>query len=498
MPAPGRTPQRTPWSSPWGGACALFLAACFLFGSQGAQAIWPFESKPRVKDPSLGERAAAILSRAIALPSVNPPGDEEPVARLFVEVARELGLEARLIAGPEGESGARRAGAWARLPGRGDARPVVLLSHLDVVPADPSEWTVPPFEGRIADGSVVGRGALDAKGVSVVQLMALAELARRDEPLARDVIWIATPDEEAGGRLGAGRLAGERQDLLLNAEFLLTEGGNVRSATAHTPSIWGVSVTEKSPCWLELSARGPPGHTSAPDPDAAVPRLVAALDRVRRIETRVEVIPEVQRMFDAQAAAAPEEDRAGYRDLARALAEDRDFRRRFLDNPARDALVRDTLAITVLEGAPRTNVAPARALAHVDARLLPGESCDDFAGAIANVVAEQGVEVRVLLSFDSRSSPVDTALYRAIEAVAARLDPDAVVVPRVTAGFTDAHWFRDLGIVAYGFVPRWLSAEETRGIHGADERVSIENLERGTRTLVAIVEELDRATAPDR
>jgi acetylornithine deacetylase/succinyl-diaminopimelate desuccinylase-like protein len=503
--------------SPWGrvagrpGAALIAIAAAAAAAalvSSPALAIWPFD---RRDDEPLGVRAAKVLSRAIAIPSVNPPGDEALLASYLAEVADEAGLEARVIRTPQsdqqdeessqseegdGSEGneSHRAAVWVRLEGDGTERPIVLLSHLDVVNAEPGEWSVPPFEGRIDAGRVFGRGALDAKGVTVMQLMALIELERRDAELTRDVILLATPDEESGGRLGAGHIVSEMPELLGGAEFLITEGGSIRTGNPESPSVWGVAVTEKSPCWLELTARGPPGHTSAPAPDAAVPRLVAALDSIRRIETPVRVLPEVQRMFRALEPAAAPEDRAGYRDLRRNLAEDRRFRRRFFANPARNAMVRNTVSITTLEGAPRTNVAPARARGHLDARLLPDESCEDFAHAVANVVADESVTVDTLLAFPSRISPIDTALYRAIERVAARDDPGAIVVPRMAAGFTDAHYFRDLGIVAYGFVPRWLSAEETRGIHGINESVTIENLERGTNTLTAILEEL--ATRP--
>ena len=202
------------------------------------------------------------------------------------------------------------------------------------------------------------------------------------------------------------------------------------------------------------------------------------------------MLPVVERMFAALADTVHPDSRAVLRDIARALDEDPAFRRRFLSNPGQAALVRDTISLTVLEGGARTNVAPAEARAHVDARLLPGGSCDDFARRLAKVIDDPGVRIEILLAFPSNESPIDTALYRAVEAVALRDDPGAVVVPRMIAGFTDAHWFREVGIVAYGFVPRWLAAADTRGIHGVDERVSIQNLVRGTRTQVAILEAL--------
>jgi len=140
-------------------------------------------------------------------------------------------------------------------------------------------------------------------------------------------------------------------------------------------------------------------------------------------------------------------------------------------------------------------VVPPVATAHLDARLLPGESCATFTNQIRSILADPGIEVEPLLSFPSRSSSPDTPLFRAIERVAAASDPRSVVIPRVITGFTDAHHFRELGITAYGFVPREYRVDEPRGVHGPDERISIENLERGVATLIAILEELDRVEA---
>jgi acetylornithine deacetylase/succinyl-diaminopimelate desuccinylase-like protein len=254
--------------------------------------------------------------------------------------------------------------------------------------------------------------------------------------------------------------------------------------------MWGVTVTEKSPCWLSLTARGTPGHGSAPRRDAAVPRLIAALDRVRRVETPIKVLDEVDRMFLTLSSTAAREDRAGFATLKTALDENSAFQRRFLANPGFNALVRNTVSITVLAGGSRTNVVPGTARAELDARLLPGERCEDFTRAIREVISDEQVEIETLLSFPSRSSSADTALFRAIERVAANRDPDALVIPRMIGGFTDAHWFRERGIIAYGFVPRSLSSKDSRGIHGADERVSIENLTNGVSVLIEIIEQV--------
>ncbi len=441
---------------------------------------------------SLGPRAATILAAAIRQRTVNPPGDEKSLALFYAGLLAGAGVKARVIDTPSGTSRIGRAAAWGLLPGTDGRPPIVLLSHLDVVPADARHWDHDPFAGIVDDGVVIGRGALDAKGVSVVHLLTMIELARRGTPLRRDLVFLATPDEESGGLDGAGHLVREHPDLLSGARYLLTEGGSILRRGADETPIWGVAVTEKSPCWLRVVASGSPGHSSVPAQDAAVPRLVAALERLRRMEMPLEVVPEVSRMFEALAPLASREDRAGFRSLERALARDPGFRSRFLSDRGQGALVRNTVTITVLQGSPRTNVISAEAVAHLDARLLPGQSCVVFGDTIRRVLADPGIRVEQLLSLPSRSSSTDTALFRAIEAVAERTEPGALVVPRVIAGFTDAHYFRDAGLTAYGFVPRWHSQGEARGIHGANERITVENLRRGILTLIEILQELDR------
>jgi acetylornithine deacetylase/succinyl-diaminopimelate desuccinylase-like protein len=159
--------------------------------------------------------------------------------------------------------------------------------------------------------------------------------------------------------------------------------------------------------------------------------------------------------------------------------------------------VRNTVSITVLEGSRTTNVVPGRAMAHLDARLLPGERCEDFTQAIRRVIADDDVVVTPILAFPSVGSSPDSALFRAIERVAETEDTEGVVVPRLSAGFTDAHWFRELGITAYGFVPRRLTAEESAGIHGVDERVRIEQIGESGRLTTRILEELPAGWAPE-
>jgi acetylornithine deacetylase/succinyl-diaminopimelate desuccinylase-like protein len=475
-----------------GGRRAAAIVLLLLLRASPAGAVWPFDGADHPDaEKDLSGAAAQLLSRAIRFKTVNPPGDERPLAEYLVQFLKSEGVEAEVIETPSAGSTEGRAAVWARVRGSGRKRPMILHSHLDVVPASPTEWVVPPFEGLVGGGYVVGRGALDAKGITIVQLLALLQIARRDTPLDRDVILLATPDEETGGQQGAGFLTREHRALLQDAEFLLTEGGGILESEAPTPSVWGIAVTEKTPCWLRIVARGTPGHSSSEPHDAAVPRLIGALEKVRNFESDYRVVPEVARMFAALSPFAREEDRKQLSDLAFWLGFDPTFRGRFLADRGQNALVRNTVAITVLEGGSQTNVMPLEASAHLDARLLPGETCNDFRAQIVDVIGDPRVEVETLLAFDTgSSSPMETELFHAIERVAKRMEPGAIVVPRAIAGFTDAHYFRGLGITAYGFVPRWLPPRESLGIHGPNERVAIKNLERGTQAMVAILEEI--------
>ena len=468
-----------------------------------SKAIWPFDTdsaeQSEASSTSEYPEIATFLSEAIQIDTVDPPGNEEALARMITQSLAVADIETEVIETP----GVGRAAAWARVPGTGTARPIILLSHIDVVPAEPAEWEHDPFGGKMTAGFVHGRGALDAKGVTAVHVFTLLALSKLDPPLDRDVILIATPGEETGGVDGAGFIARQRPELLRDAEFLLTEGGGIRprrlpTSAAPMPPLWGITVTEKSPCWLELQTRGTPGHGSSPRPDAAVPRLIAALDRVRRVESPVRVLPEVQQMFLALATSAPPEDRAGFLSLRAALSTDSDFSRRFLSRPGYNALVRNTLSITMLEGSASTNVVPGIARARLDVRLLPGERCEDFVRGLEGVIADPSVSVETLLAFPSKSSPSSTELFKAIQRVAIAQEPDAIVVPRMIGGFTDAHWFREQGIISYGFVPRWLDEGDARGVHGANERISIENLTRGVETSVEILKQLGRPSESEK
>jgi acetylornithine deacetylase/succinyl-diaminopimelate desuccinylase-like protein len=375
------------------------------------------------------------------------------------------------------------------LKGTGEKKALILLHHLDVVPAVKEDWEIDPFAGIVKDGYVHGRGAIDCKGVGVSQFLTFALLKRFGFSLKRDLIFLGTADEEAGGRNGAGWFVENHPELIADAEFLLTEGGGIRVHNGQRS--YNIDIAEKAPCWVQLDAHGPAGHGSMPLPETAVTRLIRALEKIRHHETEVKVIPAVQAYFTALAEREEPAKADLYRNLERALA-DPMFFKEFTGNPAYNALVRNTISPTVLEGSNKTNVIPSRARAQLDCRLLPGEDPQQFVTTLEKVVDDPEVRFSILLNFPPLASEVETDLFRAIRTVAEKNDPQAQVVPAVLGGFTDAHYFRRKGIVSYGFTALPFSEEDTRRVHGTNERIPLASLQEGIRTLLAVIEELDK------
>ncbi len=432
---------------------------------------------------AIEQEAAQLLSRYIQVDTINPPGNETAAAHFWKEYLAKEGLEAQIY-----ESQPGRGIVYARLTGNGEKKPIILLHHMDVVPAQADNWDFPPFAGTIQDGQVHGRGAIDCKGTAVIQFLAMALLKRHGISLKRDIIFLGTGDEETGGQQGAGWFIENHFDLIQDAEFLLTEGGGIRRSEGKIS--YSISVAEKSPCWIQLDAKGKPGHGSVPRPNSAVNRLLRALGKIQHYTAPVKVVPAVQAYFSALAEREDEQKAEQYRNLEHALA-DPDFRRAFTSEPRNNALIRNTISPTVLKGSEKTNVVPGQAKAELDCRLLPGEDPQQFVATLTEVIDDPQVELSVLLNFRPVASKAETSLFEAIASVAKRQHPDALILPGMLSGFTDSHYFREKGIVSYGFSGLALNEGESYGVHGPNERVPLASLRDATQILFAILQELD-------
>jgi acetylornithine deacetylase/succinyl-diaminopimelate desuccinylase-like protein len=443
---------------------------------------------------AIRKEAVDLLSRYIKINTSNPPGHEKAAAEFLRGVLEKEGFTVTVW-----EPAPGKANLIARLAGTGKKRPVVLLHHMDVVPASPQFWTVDPFAGVVKDGFVWGRGAIDTKGLGIAEIMSVLTLKRQGITLDRDVIIVATSDEEIGGVLGAGNVAKEHAAELRNAEFLLNEGGNITTDESGQSRFYGVLAAEKAPFWLEVTARGTPGHGSIARDDTAPNRLIKALERIRTWEQPLTVTPAVERYFAAIAPTAAPELRPLFADIRSAIS-DPTAKEKLARSPVHYALLRNTISITVLEGSNKTNVIPPIARAELDVRLLPGQDPKEFLAEIQRRAADQGVDVHPMgIGWPAPNSSLDSDFYRAMQTVANRLEPGSPTVPLVSTGFTDSHYFMELGINCYGFAPFKMTEQERQRLHGNDERLSTENLKFGTRFIYDLLQEIsssDRPTPP--
>ena len=459
------------------------LFACFLLiaGSAG-----PLGSSTPPAGATYEDMAVDLLRQYLQIDTTVPPGNELRAARFYQQILEREGIPVELD-----EFAPGRANLLATLRGSGARRPLILMNHMDVVPADPSRWSVPPFAGILRDGTIYGRGAVDMKTEGILQLLALVRARREELPLDRDVLFLATADEEAdfAGALRALSAKGWRSRLE-KAEFLVTEGGENLLDRSGRPVYFGVETAEKGPFWLKLRTTGTPGHGSRPIADSALNRLVRALERVRLHETEMKVLPTVEKFFRDQAARVQEPRASWYRDI-RAALRDPQAARSLYDDRDVSALLRNTISITVVKAGYKTNVIPGTAEAELDVRLLPGEDPQAFLAALRTVIGDATVEITTPDTFRvPNQSPRETELFRVIEKVLARHYPGVPVTTKMLTGATESVLFRPLGVVAYGFTPLLTSSEETATGHGDDERINEATVRRSTGVFYEVVKEL--------
>ena len=472
-------------------ACAIaFAAFVFAAGARPVAAAGETGRHPRHRlvEPApppkpidydqLTREAATLLQNYIRIDTTNPPGDELAAARMLKEKLLADGVPANVW-----EPAPGRGVVAARLHGIGrHTRSVVLLSHMDVVPATAKEWQFPPFAAQIKNGEIQGRGAIDDKGPGVIELMAMLAIKRAGILLDRDVVFIATGDEENGGRMGAGWMVDHEADVFADAGYLLNEGGGIMRRP-NGKRYFAVSIAEKTPLWLRVTATGPAGHAAVPPDETAVTRLVRALDRLDGWRAQIRLIDPVRDYF--RALAELDGGPPQYRNLARALR-DPDFTRNFTAVARHNALVRDTFTATVLHASDKTNEIAPVATAEIDGRLLPGENPVAAAADVRKAMGDPNLKLDVMLNFPAASSPRKSRMMTAIGELAAR--EDAGVVPTMIAGFTDSHYFRQKGIDCYGFIPIEITPAEMRGVHGVNERIPVKELDAGIRRMVALLE----------
>lgn len=427
--------------------------------------------------------AVCLTQRYIQIDTTNPPGNEAAAADFLEAFLKDEGIPSKRFEGTPG-----RANVYARLRGDGSKKALMLVHHMDVVPAIASAWTEPPFAGVVRDGHLWGRGSLDNKGPGIMEVLSFVLLKRLGLQLARDVVLLAVADEEQGGGKGARFIAEHHFDKIADVEFALNEGG-VMLQLGENKFRYGVEFAQKAPLWLEIVADGVQGHGSRPSPAAATHTLIRALARLEQFEFPIVVTDAVQTVFFARAASMQPAEQEIYQDLRGALKKE-EFRNEFMSNPNNARMVRNTLAITTLTGSAKENILPARASAVLDLRLLPAQSPETVIAELERIIDDPAITTRTILSSTSHAASIETELFHAIGTLVARYDPGAHVVPNFISGFTDCNVFRAKGITCYGFMPIRFSPANFHLLHGRDERIDTVELGRATLLLHELVRDM--------
>ena len=416
------------------------------------------------------DEAVSLLREYLRIDTSNPPGNEALAATFLGDILRAEGIGFEVV-----ESAPGRANLFARLGPRSGG--VCLLNHTDVVPVERQFWERDPFSGDLVDGQVWGRGALDMKGMGILELMVFLLLKRQGIELHESVSFLAVADEEAGSEFGASWVA-EQRPAWMETNLVINEGAYGLTFPSG-PQVFEIAPTEKVPCWVRLTVRGRPGHGSVPHNDNCAEHLVQALDRVTRWQREVRLNPVMRDHVEAMARAGglkvPPE--AGVATLASL-------------SPSLRARMSNTVTVTTISTGIKVNVIPAEATATLDCRLLPDVDVDGFLSELRSVIADDRVQVEAINRFVGAESSMDTRFVEVVRDVIQQLAEGAHLAPEMTSGFTDSRIYRLRGIPAYGFVPCLVPPEELAGIHGHNERISVENIRLGLQILYEVVRRL--------
>lgn len=414
----------------------------------------------------LERRTTELLQRLIRFDTVNPPGNEQAAQEFLKAELERAGFECELLAAVPG-----RPNLVARLSGASDGPRLCLLGHVDTVLANPAEWSVDPWSGELRDGCVWGRGALDMKSQVAAEVAAACALAEEGwRPASGELLVVVTADEEAGGTIGASWLCAEHPDKV-RADFVVNEGGGA-SLEYDGRRVYQVGVAEKGVFRFTLATAGRAGHASIPRiGDNALTKLAPLLQAMAERRPAFELTPEPEAFLTALGVALD-----GDLDAALTAVEARDPRLAVLVEPTLGV----TLTPTMVSASEKINVIPSHAEIRVDCRVPPGLGEADVRARIEPVLGD----LPYTLEFDERTpgsrSPIDTPLMDHVRDFVEREDPGAALAPWVLPGFTDSRAFREAfpDCVAYGFFPQRAMDlfEGSPLIHGADERIPVEDL----------------------
>ena len=428
------------------------------------------------------QRPVELLQNLIRFDTTNPPGNEQACMEYIHGLLKDAGVETTLIAKTPG-----RPNLIARLKGEGQAPPLMLYGHVDVVTTEGQQWSYPPFEARIEDGFIWGRGALDMK--SGVAMLLAAFLKAKDEKtvLPGDVIFCAVVNEEAGGNFGSRFLVDEHADLFKNVKYAFGEFGGFNMSMGGK-RIYPISVAEKQCCWMKITFHGQGGHGSMPVHHQAMAKLARTLSLLDRKQLPYHLTPAARLMMTSIAKALGGVSGLAIRSLTNPLLAETIIssigERGIIFSP----LLHNTVSPTGLKASDKINVIPSEVSLGLDGRLLPGFTPRDMENELHALL---GTDFHLeVIDHDPGPSAPNLGLFDMLHSVIKEADPQGIAVPYLASGITDARFFSRLGIQTYGFTPLQLPDDFSfvGTIHAANERVPVKAIDFGVRAIYSALQ----------
>ena len=431
----------------------------------------------------MSNESVELLSRYIRLDTTNPPGNEHLAVDFFAKILRSEGIAYRVY-----ESRPGRTSIRAEIKGTGQREPLILLHHTDVIAAKKDEWSFDPFGGDIIDGYICGRGALDTKSLGIMQLLSMLDVRHNKVALNRDLVFLATADEESGSDSGVEYLLREHPGAF-PAGLVLNEGGYMAEGIVPGRLLAMISPGEKGPCWIKLKRKGIPGHGSTPHVDNALECLTRAVNRLIDYRVPLRVTPIVAEYFRRMAPAweflQPYVEDSEEETLLKILEDNG-----LLAVPQVKAMLSNTISLNSLHSGDKVNVIPSYAEAEVDTRLLPGQGISEWIATLKHHLDDEEIKIEFIMKGEGNVSDMDTDSYRIIEQALLDHYPGAIAAPYLMLGATDSRFFRELGMLSYGFCPAVIPADHLKSIHGIDEKIAAGSLIKGTEVYTDIVKRL--------
>lgn len=442
-------------------------------------AMCPRKGKMRMLDEdsdlaTIYQRPAELLQRLVRFDTTNPPGNERACVEFIRDVLAARGIASELLARDP-----QRPNLIARLPGRGDAPPLLLQGHVDVVPVAGQQWTHPPFAAELHDGCIWGRGTLDMKGGVAMMLPALLRANAEGMVPAGDVVLCALVDEENGSAEGSGFLTTQHADRFAGIRYALGEFGGFTFYAAGR-RCYPIMVAEKQAIGVRARVRGQGGHAAFPLRGEATARLARFLRRLDRRRLPVHITPVPRQMIETLAGVLPRTQGAVLRCLLTPALTDRVLDLLGPLGGSFDNLLHNTAVPTVIRGGEKDNVIPSEITVELDCRVLPGMTTERLLAEL-RALAGPEVELEVLRAHLNPVATPDMGLFDTLAGILKDADPEGTPLPYMLGAVTDAYFFSRLGIQTYGFLPMRLPPGWSFPtiIHAADERIPVEALEFG-------------------